>query len=110
MHEHREESEMVCVICDAEVPEESPIWKDSRISIIVLSTILLSAGLFFKLILKLELLAGILFLATALISGYSIAREGFSSLIFRKRLSIDFLMIIAAVVAFSLVMEKRGQW
>jgi len=108
MHERHEESEKVCFICDAEVSLESPVWKDSRISIIVLSTILLSTGFSFKFIFKLELLARILLLATALVAGYSIAREGFSSLIFRKKLSIDFLIMIAAVGSFFIGHGEEG--
>ena len=108
MHERHEESGKGCVICDAEVSIESPVWKDRRIIVIVLSTILLSAGLVFEFILELELLAEILFLATAAISGYSIAREGLSSLIFLKKLSIDFLIMIAAVGSFFIGHGEEG--
>jgi len=108
MHEHHEEGGKGCVICDAEVSIESPVWKDSRIIVIMLSTILLSVGLVFEFILELKLLAEILFLATAAISGYSIAREGLSSLIFRKKLSIDFLIMIAAVGSFFIGHGEEG--
>jgi Cd2+/Zn2+-exporting ATPase len=108
LHEHHEESGKGCVVCDTEVSVESPIWKDSRIIIIALSAILLSVGLVFEFILKLELLTVILFLATAAISGYSIAKDGLSSLIFRKRLSIDFLIMIAAVGSFFIGHGEEG--
>ena len=108
MHERHEESGKGCAICDAEVSIESPVWKDRRIIVIMLSTILLSVGLVFKFILELELLAEILFLATTAISGYSIAREGLSSLIFRKKLSIDFLIMIAAVGSFFIGHGEEG--
>lgn len=108
MHERHEESGKGCVICDAEGSIESPVWKDRRIIVIMLSTILLSVGLVFEFILELKLLAEILFLATAAISGYSIAREGLSSLIFRKKLSIDFLIMIAAVGSFFIGHGEEG--
>jgi Cd2+/Zn2+-exporting ATPase len=108
MHKRHAESEKGCVTCNTEVSVESPIWKDSRIIIIVLSTILLSAGLVFEFILKLKFLAETLFLATASISGYSIAREGLSSLIFRRRLNIDFLIMIAAVGSFFIGHGEEG--
>lgn len=108
MHKHYEESEKGCVVCDVEFSAESPLFRDKRILLIVLSAILLSIGLIFKFILKWELLEAILFLITAMISGYSIAREGVSSLIFRKRLSIDFLIIIAAVGSFFIGHLEEG--
>lgn len=108
LHEHHEESGKGCVVCDTEILVDSPIWKDSRIIIIVLSTILLSVGLVFEFILELELLTTILFLATAAMSGYRIAREGLSSLIFRKRMSINFLIMIAAVGSFFIGHGEEG--
>lgn len=108
MHEGHEEREKGCVVCDAEASEESHIWKDRRIVLIVSSAILLSVGLLFEFILQLDLLAEILFLATAAISGYNIARKGLSSLMFRKRLSIDFLIMIAAVGSFFIGHGEEG--
>jgi len=74
--------------------------KIKKIVFIGLSAILLAIGLVFELNLRWELPANIIFITVAIISGYSIAREGLSSLIFRKRLSIDFLIVIAAVGSF----------
>ncbi len=108
MHEQHNESEKGCNVCDIEVSAESPIWKDRRIILIVLSAILFSVGLLFDFILKLNLLAGILFLTTAAVSGYSIAREGLLSLIFRKKLTIDFLILIAAVGSFFIGHGEEG--
>jgi Cd2+/Zn2+-exporting ATPase len=109
MHEHREESGGGCPVCDVEGSGGSPpIWRDKRIALIVFSAILLSVGLVFEFVLKWELLAEILFLTTAAISGYNIAREGFSSLIFRRKLSIDFLMMIAAVGSFFIGHGEEG--
>jgi len=109
MHEHHEENGKGCAVCDIEFSGVSlPIWRDKRIVLIVFSAILLSVGLIFEFILKWELLAEILFLTTATISGYSIARKGFSSLIFRKKLSIDFLIMIAAIGSFFISHGEEG--
>lgn len=109
MHEHQEESGKECSMCDVESSGESPLtWRNRRIVLIAISAVLLFIGLIFEFILKLEPLAEILFLATAVISGYSIAKEGFSALIFRKRLSIDFLIIIAAVGSFFIGHGEEG--
>ena len=101
MHEHQNERGNGCHLCDVEESEEShSIRGDGRIVLIVSSAILLILGLVFEFILKWGLLAEVLFLTTAVISGYNIAREGFASLIFRRRLSIDFLMVIASIGSF----------
>jgi Cd2+/Zn2+-exporting ATPase len=109
MHKHHAEREEGCSVCNAERSEEShSVRRDRRIVLIVFSAILLSVGLVFEFILKLELLAEILFLTTAVISGYNIAKEGISSLIFRKKLSIDFLIMIAAVGSFFIGHGEEG--
>ncbi len=109
MHERHEESGKGCVVCDVEFSGESPpIWRDKRFILIVISATLFSVGLLFEFIPRWEMLAGTLFLATAVISGYSIAREGFSSLIFRKKLSIDFLIMVAAVGSFFIGHGEEG--
>ena len=87
-------------MCHAEVSEEEVDRRDRRIALIALSAALLSSGLIFEFILKKHLfLALALYLMTAGISGHTIAKEGFSSLL-RKRVSIDLLITIAAVGAF----------
>lgn len=108
MQEHSEENGHVCVTCDADASVASPIWQDHRIVIIAFATVLLCGGFLFKFIFKLELFAGVFLLASALISGYRIARVGFSSLIFRKKLSIDLLMVIAAVGSFFIGHGEEG--
>lgn len=109
MHEHHKEDGEECLVCDVEGSEESPpMWRAKRIVLIATSAILLFVGLVFEFILKWELWAEVLFLATTIISGYEIAREGLSSLIFRKKLSIDFLMTIAAVGAFLIGHGEEG--
>ncbi len=109
MHEHQNERGNGCHLCDAEESEEShSIRGDGRIVLIVSSAILLILGLVFEFILKWGLLAEVLFLTTAVISGYNIAREGFASLIFRRRLSIDFLMVIASIGSFLIGHGEEG--
>lgn len=108
MHEQHEKSEKGCAVCDAEFSVEPPVWKDKGLALIGFSAILLSTGLIFEFILKFELIAQTLFLATVAISGHSITREGFSSLIFRKKLSIDLLIMIAAVGSFLIGHGEEG--
>lgn len=96
-----------CPVCDAEILEEEEDGKDSRIPMIAISAVLLSTGLILNFILEEQLLALFLFLATAGISGYPIAKEGVSSLL-QKRVSIDLLMIIAAVGAFLIGHGEEG--
>ena len=108
MHERHDNREKGCAACDVEVSAKSSIGRDRRILLIVSSAILLSTGLLIEFILKFSSLAEILFLTTAVITGYSIAREGFSSLIFQKRLSIDFLIVIAAIGSFFIGHEEEG--
>jgi len=104
-HAEREEN---CTICNAEAIEEKSNEKNKKLILITVSAILLFLGLIFEFVLKWPMPAEILFLVTAAISGYSIAREGFSSLIFQKKLSIDFLIMIAAVGSFFIGHGEEG--
>jgi len=104
LQEKHEETEECCSTCSVETSEK----KDKRIILIVSSAILLSVGLIFEFILEWQMPAEILFIVIAAISGYSIAKEGFLSLIFRKKLSIDFLIMIAAVGSFFIGHGEEG--
>lgn len=108
MHRNRERTDECCSLCDVEASGEKYDRKDKRVILIVFSAIVLSVGLVFEFILKWDMLAEILFLVTSAVSGYSIAREGFSSLIFRKKLSIDFLIMIAAAGSFFIGHGEEG--
>ncbi len=103
-HDHSKEEN--CIVCDSEIWEEEESKKDKKLNM-ALSAVLLSVGLILEFILKMDLPALILFLATAWISGYGIAREGVSSL-FQKRVSIDLLMTIAAAGAFMIGHGEEG--
>ena len=110
MHKHHENEDGTwCSVCEMDTSAEAPsMRRDKRIILIVSSAILLSLGLFFDFVLRWELLAEGFFLATTALSGYTIAKEGLSALIFRKRLSIDFLIMIAAVGSFIIGHGEEG--
>ncbi len=97
-----------CTICDEERESQPRIWAGRKILLISISAALLLTGLIFEFILKRRFEAEILFISTAVISGYEIAREGLSSLLFRRRLSIDFLITIAAVGSFFIGHGEEG--
>jgi Cd2+/Zn2+-exporting ATPase len=108
LHEPHRNTGQGCVACDREVAARSSVWKERSMLIIVVSVILLSAGLSAQFIWQVSALAELLFLATALISGYSIARRGLTALIFQRRLSIDFLIVIAATGSFFIGHGEEG--
>jgi len=98
-----------CPVCNAaseEVPQENQLRKD--LVVIIISASLLSLGLVLHFILRRELEAGILLLLAASISGYKMAVEGFSTLVLRRRFSIDFLIIIAAAGSFFIGHGEEG--
>jgi Cd2+/Zn2+-exporting ATPase len=97
----------ICPVCDANIFEEEVNEKDRRIPLIVLSAVLLFTGLVLEFVLEKRSFALLLFLATAGISGYPIAKEGVSSLL-RNRVSINLLMTIAAVGAFLIGHGEEG--
>ena len=109
LHTHTEHKEEIegCRTCKVEefLP---PFWKDKRILLIAVSASFLSIGLILKLIFKLNLPAEALFVATAITVGFDIAKEGLSSLIFRRRLNIDFLITTAAVGSFFIGHGEEG--
>jgi len=109
LHENHKETEDVCPVCNIKPSrDEDGEEKNKSILIIAFSAILLSVGLIFEFILEWDTSAEVLFMATSAISGYNIAREGFSSLMFRKKLSIDFLIMIAAVGSFFIGHGEEG--
>jgi len=104
-HQNHDEEDN-CPVCDSEIWREGESKKGKELGI-AFSALLLSGGLILEFILNLDLPALILFLATAGISGYEIAREGISSL-FRKQVSIDLLMTVAAAGAFLIGHGEEG--
>ncbi len=106
VHEHHHEDE--CHACGVEGLETHSLWRSKRVAIMALSGTLLAVGLLFEFGLSWVLPAELLFLATAAISGYELAKEGVSSLIFRRRLNIDFLIMLAAVGSFFIGHGEEG--
>jgi hypothetical protein len=83
MH-YENKTELECNTCNKDLLLESPRWKDKRIAIIITSVITLSIGMVFELLYRELLTAEFLFLITSIISGYNIAKDGFTSLFYKK--------------------------
>lgn len=96
-----------CRGCDVESPEAGS-GGYSRILVILVSAILLSAGLIFEFFLRWAIPAEGLFVVAAVVSGYEIVKEGVSSLLFKRRLTIDFLITTAAVSSFFIGHGEEG--
>lgn len=110
MHNNRKNGEEcpTCA-CNTTILDAPIIWRNKQVIVIIASSILFFAGLTLKfIILKLPSLTEFFFVTTFLISGYNIAKEAFSALIFRKKLSIDFLIIVAAVGSFFIGHGEEG--
>ncbi len=103
-----EDHEGSCSSCSTDIFEEKPpLWKQRNIRIIALSSVLLVLGLSIEYVTGTTALSHTLFLFAGVISGYSIAKKGISSLL-KKRLDMNFLMTIAAVGAFSIGYGEEG--
>jgi len=74
---------------------KSKLWSKKKLFIIGSSIILLAAGLIYEFIFSQRIIAQSLFLAVLSIAGQSIIRRGFFSLVFQKRLNMNFLMAVA---------------
>jgi len=91
------------------MPERiSLTWRNKQIAVIVLSAMLFSLGLSFEFILNWETPATFLFLIATAIPGYSISKEGLSALILERKLSIDFLIMIAVIGSFFIGHGEEG--
>lgn len=99
-----------CAVCEVGRLEDGKgrVWRDRRIAIILASGLLLLAGLILHFLLGLHLIAEILFLTTAAITGYDVARKGVYSLIFHKRMPINLLVVTAAVGSFIIGHGEEG--
>jgi Cd2+/Zn2+-exporting ATPase len=83
------------------------LWKKRDIAVIVTSLPLLIIGLYFELMLEKPLPATFLFLTVVAIAGHGIILKGLSS-VFKKRLTMNFLITIAAVGAFLIGHGEEG--
>ena len=90
-----------CEYCKTNPYEENEITKEgiSPIYIMASSAVVLAIGLYFNFFTDQKLLAEMLFLAVAVISGFEIVIHGIKSLLMGK-FSISFLITIAAIGAF----------
>jgi Zn2+/Cd2+-exporting ATPase len=104
----KDDHEASCSSCSTDIFEEKlPLWKQRNIRIIALSSVLLVLGLYIEYVTESKVISHILFFLAGVISGYSIAKKGISSLL-KKRLDMNFLMTIAAVGAFSIGYGEEG--
>ncbi len=109
MHQHHTIDPLSCPRCDREPDIESgSVWSDRRIGLIVSSIILFSIGLIIRFVFSQTLIATILFMATAILTGYHIAWEGLETLVFQRRLSIDFLITLASIGSFAIGHSEEG--
>jgi len=88
-----------CRCCSTDFFKEEPVNNDKTVYIIAASAIIFAAGLYFDFFTMQKILAEILFLTVAVISGHRIIPGGIKSL-FKGKFNISFLMTIAAGGAF----------
>jgi len=102
--------EIKCIKCDEEntLKVYSSLWNDKRVKIIFISSILFFSGLFSKFFLGTIFFADVWFLATFVFSGYSIFKRGFYALLFRRKITINFLVSLAAVGSFLIGHLEEG--
>lgn len=100
-------SDCVVDLEDVEAFEKKPLWEGRDAAIIGASAMLLLTGLVLEFVLAEKSNATVFFLATALLSGHGIIKEGLSSLL-RGHFSIDLLMTIAAAGAFLIGHGEEG--
>ena len=96
-----------CSTCGASYDEESPQRHRWKIAVIAVSTISLVLGLVCEFVLGNRLLGEALFLITAVVSGYSIAKNALRAAV-RLSLDMNFLRIIAAIGAFVIGHGEEG--
>ncbi len=120
MHEHHDEhyeqheepeEGAFCSTCEgdfASTTKATSIWRNKDFYVLLVTAPLLVTGLVFQWVLGWGLYAFLLFLATTVIAGASIAKAGLSGLIFRRRLTISLLMTIAAIGSFLIGAVEEG--
>jgi Cd2+/Zn2+-exporting ATPase len=108
---HEEHRGKVCAACRIEFSEFRSyvsIWKDRRIILIAASAAALTVALIADLVFDARNLAEPLLAISAIMPGYSIVKEGLSSIVHDKSLGIDFLITIAAIGAFFIGHAEEG--
>lgn len=96
-----------CESCSTEPLSEIRFTKSKEIKKILFSAIILAVGLVLEFILNLHLIAQFVFIIVVLL-GYELIKDGFYFAIFKRRLTINFLMTIAAIGAFVIGHGEEG--
>jgi Zn2+/Cd2+-exporting ATPase len=98
-----------CPHCAIEGPveEEDPAWIKTSLTVMVSSALILALGLYLDNFTGQTIIAEILFLTVAAISGYEIIKKGILTLL-RGKFSINLLITIAALGAFLIGHGEEG--
>jgi Cd2+/Zn2+-exporting ATPase len=86
-----------------EMAEQVKPWRNPKVLTSVASGILLLAGWLLGLAGATVLISTIYFIAAIVIGGYYFGREAIEELIFERKIGIELLMMVAAVVASAMV-------
>jgi len=98
-----------CSSCSVDVSEElGSDWKRKTAITIIAGAIPLAIGLYLEFFTDKHILAQVLFFISAVLTGFNIGKKGIYSLIFDRRLSIDFLIFIAALGSFLIGHGEEG--
>ncbi|MGZ4948306.1 MAG: heavy metal translocating P-type ATPase [Halobacteriota archaeon] len=105
-HSHAEES---CSVCTTDFfAEKEPLWKQKEVAIISVAAAIFLIGVYLDVATSQHALAQIAYLATALVAGYSIIKNGFVGVIRKHRLDMNLLITIAAAGAFAIGHGEEG--
>ncbi len=108
-HKHNEGQTPYCTSCEVDYSEEvTPVRQDKRIILIAITTLLLTTGLILELVIGMLVPAELVFMITAAIAGFSIAKTGLHALIYQKQLNINLLVTIASVGSFLIGHGEEG--
>jgi Cd2+/Zn2+-exporting ATPase len=103
---HTEEGS--CSVCATDIfAEKEPLWKQREVLTIAIAGSVLGVGVYVDFTLLQHMAAQGLYLIAALVAGYRIITKGIQSLA-RRRLDMNFLMIIAAAGAFAIGHGEEG--
>jgi len=107
--QNNEETAEICKFCEANPFEEKEKKKEKirPVYIIGISAVILATGLYLNLFTDQLILAEILFLTVAVVSGFEIVPHGIQSLL-KGKFNISFLITIAAIGAFLIGESAEG--
>ncbi len=104
--QHTEEES--CSVCATDIfAEKEPLWKQREVLTIAIAGSILGVGVYVDFTLLHHMAAQGLYLVAALVAGYRIITNGIKSLA-RRRLDMNFLMVIAAAGAFAIGHGEEG--